>query len=201
MAIIQGEGYTFNTETRKIEFGEKVCWNCKGEGKVNRYPACVHYGKVVNRFPNRKCPMCGSKNKHSHGRKMINGKQVVEVHECHTCNGTGMEKTNLYSSLDFTPIQDQFVYELFVGKMTFNDQYLGLGNISGFGCQGYDKGRFATVEACVDYATGKTSSNSAFDYLQAGNLCNENGYVPEKIYIKTNGYGFTGMIIGAKFGR
>lgn len=196
MAIIQGEGYTFNTETRKIEFGKRHCWQCDGTGEYKKFSSCSKYGRPVNKFAGRVCPECGSKNKHSHSVRMS-----FEIVECHRCNGTGQEQMNLFSSLDFTPIQDQFVYELFVGKMTFNDQYIGLGNISGFGCQGYDKGRFATVEACVDYATGKTSSSSAFHHLQAGNLCNEDGYVPEKIYIKTNGYGFTGMIIGAKFGR
>jgi len=196
--IIKGDGYTFNTETRKLEFVERECHSCHGVGKVKNYPACPHYGKTVTKFEGRKCPHCGSKNKHSHGRMHDeNGNQVVVMVNCHWCKD-GIETPNMYTSLDFTPIAHTFKLELFDGKKTFNDSYLGVGNFCG--ATGYTYGKYSTVEGVMEDMLG---AGRAFKHSQAGNLVCEDGTVPDTIWVKVsnNGSSYTAMLIGTKFGR
>lgn len=192
--IIKGDGYTFNTKTRKLEFGKKVCWNCTGTGKVKKFSSCSKYGQTVTKYEGRKCPECGAKNKGSHSVRMS-----FEIVECHTCKGTGQEKTNHYSSLDLSPIADTFKLVLFNGKKTFNDSYLGLGNFAGV--TGYTAGEYSTAEQIMEHM--KSSSGRAFKHVQAGNLVCEDGSVPDTIYVKVSGGGsvYTAMLVGTKFGR
>lgn len=200
MSDIKGNGYTFNTETRELTFVSRPCKShgCT-DGKVKNYPSCPHYGKVVNKFQNRRCPVCGCKNKNSHGRLPdADGNPTVVMVDCYTCKGTGTETPNHYTTLDFHIIAEHFKWEIFKGRQTFNDAYLGIGNVGGI--QGYTEGKYSTVEQCK--AEFEAGSMGGFN-SQAGNFVSEDGKISDAIYFKTygNGCGFTAMIEGAKFGR
>ena len=196
---IIASGYTFDPSTRKLTFQPRPCTahGCV-DGKTKTYPSCPNYGKPVNKHIGRKCPICGAKNKNSHGRLPdAEGNPTVKWTTCYTCEGTGIETPNFYTSLDLTALIPTFEFVIFAGRKTFNDEYLGLGNFGGV--TGYTAGAYATLDQCVAHMTRE--KYNSFDYTQAGNLVGEDGIVPDTIYIKTNGYGYTSMLAGTKFGR
>jgi hypothetical protein len=138
------DGYTYNTETHEITFTQKVCWNCKGNNIVERGISCPRYGR---KQAGKACEHCGSKSKDGH--RIVGTKWVT----CNTCEGTGMETCDEYSSLDFSPLI-QFINIVTMQGLrsaTFNESYLGIGLIGG----------------CTDYGRYLTETGRDFEKIMA----------------------------------
>lgn len=116
-------------ENEKIKYENRTCWDCEGKKIVTRYKFCPDsYKKMYGKT----CIHCGSKSKHSHTAILKNPEYIIT---CPTCNGQGIrlenscdsmsenERINWLKNVTFEFLNNQ--------KKTFNDSYIGIGNICG----------------------------------------------------------------------
>lgn len=193
MAKILGNGFEYDTDTRKVSFRAVQCWNCKGAGIVERGISCPKNWQTVRKYGG-KCPDCGSKNQHNH--KLIGSHEIV----CDTCNGTGVDKNNNYDNLDLSVLVDYIkvsVIDNAQRRMTFNESYLGFGIVAG--CTDYGAYRERANKMggdLVAYFTAKMKEDFARRFTQAGNLVSKDGYLATDLVIFTASSGWSAVSTG-----
>lgn len=127
-------------ENNKIIFEVVQCWNCKGSGKDKHYKRCPNDNKKTY---GKKCEHCGATNKHSH--KSIG----YDIIDCNLCKGSGKRLENRF---DFVPkdiIDSLDITEVVKvnRNSTFNESYLGLGQI--YGCSDYGRSHDLTNDELI----------------------------------------------------
>jgi len=153
-------------ENGKIKYEYRTCWDCEGKKTVVRNRLCPNWGKKTYR---KKCPVCGGIGKNGH--KTIG--QYTKV--CDTCNGEGVrlenscdsmtkaERINWLENVTFKFVENQ--------KKTFNDSYIGIGNLCGitdYTDHRHDKG-------IVEKIKSQLLNDTTLQYtkiIKNGKLCN-----------------------------
>ena len=181
--ILSFDGYTYNIETREITFTQKVCWNCKGNKLAERGVLCPRNGRKQR---GKACEHCGSRSADNH--KSVGKKWA----ECHTCEGTGTETCDDYSSLDMSALLEFINIVSLDGlrSASFNESYLGRGIIGG--CTDY--GRYlnetdGTIESVIAYARRESVERNS--HTQALNLIDKDNRLITTAVLKMNRDGWS----------
>ena len=110
----------------KIIYEYRICWDCEGKKEVIRHKLCENWGKKTYR---KKCPICGGRGRNGH---KTTG-QYTKI--CQTCQGRGIRLENNCDTMNKEEIQNWLENVSFKflenQKKTFNDSYIGIGNIVG----------------------------------------------------------------------
>lgn len=114
---------TITPTSRFLVYETITCAAC-AEGNAHCFDLCMLFGRPVNKYPDRRCPYCGSRNRHSHG--IVREYTVT----CHVCNGAGKR---LETAMDTVPDAIWRKYPFRVTTcdvaLTWSEAYLGLGTI------------------------------------------------------------------------
>jgi RecJ-like exonuclease len=189
MAKIAYDGLDYDTDTRKVTFTKKVCWDCKGTGLVTRAVLCPRYGR---KQAGKACEHCGSKSQHNH--KAIGDKIV----KCSTCVD-GYILSDMYTSVNVTALLQHIDFEFTTSRRStsFNEGYLGIGVFAG--CTDY--GRYMEGGNPKENIMKDLNNSFHTQSMQLGNILTKDGYLVSKVVIFMVSDGWHGYALGAAFGR
>jgi hypothetical protein len=143
--------YNMRIENGKLIYERVTCWHCEGSKVLKHYDPCPYQGKTVIYLPGRKCPHCGTKNRHNH-----HSLDTFKVDPCYTCEGVGTRMEDSYDSVS------QELWNSWVANGTFTFEVIRVSRGSTLLEQYIGDPR--ALYGCIDY--GRTAALSDAEILK-----------------------------------